>query len=125
VISVFKHGRKGPEAALDILMPRAVAEGGRRLDCFNIGGGLPILYSAHGFIPVAKVHFDPEMAPQDWGNLPEVDIIFMIYVPDDPISKKDKKERGNLIEDILRKMSYSSYIEAVAKQESELQKIRG
>jgi len=27
VISVFKHGRKGPEAALDILMPRAVAEG--------------------------------------------------------------------------------------------------
>jgi len=39
--------------------------------------------------------------------------------------KKDKKERENLIEDILRKMSYSSYIEAVAKQESELQKIRG
>ena len=57
------------------LLLTALAYGGRKLDCFN--GTLARFYGAAGFIPVARVAFDQQFAPdrwrEDWGT---PDIIF-------------------------------------------------
>jgi len=119
VVSVFRH-RDGRAGALDTLMPRAIAEGGRRLDCFNIGvGGLPYVYSKYGFVPVAKVKFDPSEAPEDWNSErdKEPDIIFMAY--DEDIAKNietEKTKRYDRIDKSIEKLPFSSYNEAVETQ---------
>ena len=44
VVSVFKHPL-AETGALAALMPLAILQGGRRLDCFYIESGLPLMYS--------------------------------------------------------------------------------
>ena len=82
IVSVFKNtAQKTKESALDVLLPEAVSLGGRYLDCFD--GMLPCLYAKYGFVPVAKLPFDPDYAPEDWNYARDKtpDIIFMAHCP--------------------------------------------
>lgn len=63
LVSVFSYGG---ERAGDAIVAKAVEQGARRLDCFDIENRLPGLYGRHGFQPVARVRWDDEYAPDDW-----------------------------------------------------------
>jgi hypothetical protein len=78
VVSVFKHPDcKIDRVATKLLLPKAIENGGNRLDCFN--GMLPGIYAQIGFAPVAKVRFSESEAPSDWNYERDgkPDIIFM------------------------------------------------
>ncbi|MDO5531067.1 hypothetical protein [Sutterella sp.] len=90
IVSVFS--KKGSQAGLAVVHC-AIAAGGRRLDCFNTI--LPEFYGSAGFIPVARVKFDRQWAPDGWNydlfdrfQSGEPDIVFMVY---------DGEARENLV----------------------------
>jgi hypothetical protein len=64
IVAVFKNKNGGPRGALDTAMPMAIEMGGDRLDCY--GKGLVKVYENYGFIPVARVEFNPEYANDGW-----------------------------------------------------------
>ena len=76
LVSVFSYTG---ERAGDALVEKAVENGARRLDCFDIKGFLPRLYGRHGFQPVARVRWNDEYAPDDWdyGRLGRPDVVAM------------------------------------------------
>lgn len=61
----------------------ALAAGGDRLDCFD--GFLSVLYPMFGFIPVARVKFDPKFAPEKWQDeFGTPDIVFFKHCGHSP-----------------------------------------
>lgn len=78
IVAVFKNQEGGPPKALDTLIPAALEMGGKKLDCY--GAGLVKLYSQYGFVPVARVEFNPEYANDGWTpDKGELDIFFMVH----------------------------------------------
>ena len=77
LVSVFSYTG---ERAGDALVEKAVENGARRLDCFDIKGFLPRLYGRHGFQSVARVRWNDEYAPDDWdyGRLGCPDVVAML-----------------------------------------------
>lgn len=63
LVSVFSY--RGEHAG-DAVVAKAVEQGARRLDCYDVKGRLPALYSAHGFRTVARVKWDDRYAPHGW-----------------------------------------------------------
>ena len=60
------------------MIPIAIANGGTKLDCY--GAGLVRLYAQYGFVPVAKVKFNPEYANPGWNaSKGTPDIYFMMH----------------------------------------------
>ncbi|MFC9841322.1 hypothetical protein ACFVKB_47395 [Rhodococcus sp. NPDC127530] len=64
----------------------AVAQGGRRLDCFDTV--LPDLYSKAGFVAVARLRWNDDYAPDGWDyttfrqfNGGRPDVVFMAHNP--------------------------------------------
>lgn len=116
IVSVFKH-KDGPKGALDVLIPTAIANGGRRLDCFSIHNGLPFMYSKYGFIPVSKIKFDRKEAPDEWNyeRDGEPDIVFMAYDKEAMIERNDA-DQASKIRKIVDNLPYSSYDDAVRTQ---------
>ncbi len=115
VISLFKHPADRRRGVADLLLPRAIQEGGRRLDCFS--GVLPNIYVMHDFFPVARVNFNREFAPDDWNYVRdgEPDIIFMVHNPEAFQGvAKDKGLRGAFIGKEIERLPYSTYDEGVA-----------
>lgn len=69
VVSVFSatSGRN----ALNLLIPFAIAAGGRKLDCY--GAGLQNMYARWGAKPTGHVGFAKQFAPDGWdGRTPDV-----------------------------------------------------
>lgn len=70
----------------------AIKHGGDKLDCFAIGnGGLVDMYMQCGFIPVCRLKFNREYAPDGWTlGMEEPDVVFMMHNLDtaDDIVKK-------------------------------------
>lgn len=66
IVSVFRSPRATKKGVAGDLLRVALANGGKRLDCFD--GFLPKLYARYGFVPVAKMKFDKEFAPEDWNH---------------------------------------------------------
>ena len=64
IFGVFKSKQSKARKASAQLMIQAVANGGNKLGCFD--GGLRRMYSSVGFIPVARVAFNEEYAPDGW-----------------------------------------------------------
>lgn len=74
ITAVFKNRMKAGAQVPDELMLTALSHGGCKLDCYggnlrdeaaediNRVGYLPPLYMSYGFIPVARVDFDPRFA---------------------------------------------------------------
>ncbi len=62
---VFKNKKlNNTHHALDGVMPQLIEAGGRKLDCY--GEILVRNYEDYGFIPVARVEFNPEYANPGW-----------------------------------------------------------
>lgn len=86
VVSVFARTDSAHTGCGRSLIATAVANGGRRLDCFDTA--LPRLYAREGFTPVARVRWDDEYAPPGWDydtyseyNGGRPDVVFMAYNP--------------------------------------------
>lgn len=77
--AVFSNKAKGaPKGATKSTIPQAIALGGTKLDCY--GSNLVKLYQQYGFVPVARVKFNPEYANPGWDaskGMP--DIYFMMH----------------------------------------------
>ena len=65
--AVFANKQAGaPKGATKSTMPQAIAAGGTKLDCY--GEGLVGIYYQYGFVPVARVEFNPEYANEGWDS---------------------------------------------------------
>lgn len=85
ICSVLKDSHNRSENFIRDMFANAIAVGGTKLDCYDIGGFLPSLYCKAGFIPVCRVKFNPEFKPDDWEDaMGEPDIVFMYYCGDSP-----------------------------------------
>lgn len=96
IVSVFKHPDSTIKGYMHSAILSAVINGGTKLDCYDINGGLPSMYCVNGFIPVCKIRFNREFAPEGWdyAKSGEPDIVFMAYCGDDvgDLAKKYKEE---------------------------------
>ncbi|NGX61917.1 MAG: hypothetical protein K940chlam9_01408 [Chlamydiae bacterium] len=134
IASVFKHAKCGIPGLTSKMIPMAVDLGGNHLDCYNTV--LPKIYSEFGFVPVAKVEFNTDYAPDDWNYArdDQPDIIFMIYdktfkeqYSTENISSKNEieeknKKRINKINEMIYKLEYSkNYKEGVMTQMSKIE----
>ena len=80
--AVFRNKASGPKGATKSTIPTAIANGGTKLDCY--GRDLVDLYAQYGFIPVARVTFNPEYANPGWDESKgHPDIFFMMHSGDD------------------------------------------
>lgn len=85
ICSVLKDSHNRSENFIRDMFANAIAVGGTKLDCYDIGGFLPSIYCKAGFIPVCRVKFNPEFKPDDWEDaMGEPDIVFMYYCGDSP-----------------------------------------
>lgn len=63
--AVFKNKQLNhTRFAMNGVMPQAIAEGGKKLDCY--GDGLVRVYENYGFMPVARVEFNEQYANPGW-----------------------------------------------------------
>ena len=91
--AVFRNQLTGTRKSTMSSLPLAIANGGTKLDCY--GTGLLNFYTQYGFIPVARVEFNPKYANPGWTpekGYPE--IIFMMH-------------NGDSAEDVIR--NYGTY----------------
>lgn len=100
IVSVFRNPHVKDEkkgVAIHMLLI-ALQNGGKKLDCFD--GYLPKLYAKVGMVPVAKLGFNREYAPEGWNyeRDGEPDVVFM-------------KHNGDDFETVLRKMKSKEYAE--------------
>ena len=120
IISVFKDPAKKEKGAMHSIMMNALAHGGDRLDCFD--GFLPNMYAGHGMIPVSKVKFSREYAPEGWNfeRDGEPDVVFMAHNGDsvDEVQKKF----GTYPEIDLSKIPYSKDYDAGEKKRNDFMK---
>ncbi len=117
IVSVFKHPQCTLRPALGVMIPTAVQLGGNRLDCFN--RGLPSTYAKFGFLPVARVRFEVQYAPQDWNYARDQhpDIIYMVYKREIAERKwESDRERDGQIEAAISQLSYSTNEDALSIQ---------
>lgn len=97
IVSAFSHrDSKYPNAAKSMLAV-AVQQGGRRLDCYDTA--LPRIYSEAGFVPVARLKWNDDYAPDDWNytvysryNGGRPDVVFMAH---DPTSVDSRYQNGS------------------------------
>ena len=87
VVSVFAHKDCAHPRAARAMLRHATALGGHRLDCFDTV--LPDLYADAGFVPVARLRWNDDYAPDGWDydtfrafNDGRPDVVFMAYDPD-------------------------------------------
>lgn len=116
IVSVFKHPDCSVSGvALKYLIPKALANGGRKLDCFN--GFLPGHYAKLGFVPTSKVKFNDEFAPEDWNYARDKrpDIVFMKY-HQPPVSTDGLSE---LVQKRIQELEYSGSYEEAQQVQSE------
>ena len=103
LVSVFSY--RGEHAGDDIVA-KAVEQGARRLDCYNIRGGLPRLYGRHGFKPVATVDWNDDYAPDGWdyGTFGRPDVMAMAVTDDtpEPVGHVDYDTAVRLAADVAR-----------------------
>lgn len=84
IVSVFKNDTSSIKGFINLAVVSAVINGGDRLDCYSIEGRLPTMYCRQGFMPVCKIRFNRQYAPDNWNyeRDGEPDIVFMRYCGD-------------------------------------------
>lgn len=111
--AVFNDGRSPHRNAIGELMLTALSVGGNKLDCYN--GPLRRLYAKFGFVPVARVKFNPQYAPPNWRkDLKEPDIIFWIHCGDtaETVAQKIGTYPTYSQEDVERLPCFDDYTKA-------------
>ena len=96
IVSLYAHQDSNHPGAANSMLETAVAAGGRRLDCFDTV--LPAIYAKSGFVPVARLKWDDDYAPDGWNyelyqryNGGRPDVVFMAH---DPASVDSRYQRG-------------------------------
>lgn len=86
IVSAFGHKDCAHPKAVQSMLRQATRLGGRRLDCFDTV--LPTLYADAGFVPVARLAWNDDYAPDGWDyqqfsrfNGGRPDVVFMAYDP--------------------------------------------
>ena len=84
VVSVFSHNDGAHPNAAPSMLRQATVLGGRRLDCFDTV--LPNIYADAGFVPVARLAWNDDYAPDGWDydtyrryNNGRPDVVFMAH----------------------------------------------
>ncbi|MEU4060325.1 GIY-YIG nuclease family protein [Rhodococcus qingshengii] len=97
IVSLYAHRDSSHPGAANSMLETAVAAGGRRLDCFDTV--LPAIYAKSGFVPVARLRWNDDYAPDDWDyntyaafNGGRPDVVFMAH---DPASADSRYQRGS------------------------------
>jgi hypothetical protein len=97
IVSLYAHQDGNHPGAANSMLETAVAAGGRRLDCFDTV--LPAIYAKSGFVPVARLKWDDDYAPDGWDyelyqryNGGRPDVVFMAH---DPASVDSRYQRGS------------------------------
>ncbi|MDV8071139.1 hypothetical protein R4P64_31975 [Rhodococcus sp. IEGM 1366] len=87
IVSAFAHKDCAHPRSVQSMIRQATALGGHRLDCFDTV--LPKLYADAGFVPVARLAWNDDYAPDGWDyhqfgrfNGGRPDVVFMAYDPD-------------------------------------------
>lgn len=126
IIGVFSNKAAGaPFGMTQQILPLAVANGGVKLDCY--GGRLVSLYERNGFVPVARVKFDPAQANPGWTpDKGSPDIYFMMHNGDsaDTMVQNYGKYRLSTPEE-LNALPVMSYDEAAAYRDNLISRMRG
>ncbi|WP_336883047.1 hypothetical protein [Rhodococcus globerulus] len=86
IVSAFGHKDCAHPKAVQSMIRQATRLGGNRLDCFDTV--LPTLYADAGFVPVARLAWNDDYAPDGWDyqqfgrfNGGRPDVVFMAYDP--------------------------------------------
>lgn len=90
--AVFRNKTRHPRGkAMKSALLQAIAEGGIKLDCY--GSGLVNIYSREGgFVPVARVTFNPEFANPGWtADKGNPDIYMMMATDTDADTVRQKQ----------------------------------
>lgn len=97
IVSLYAHCDSNHLGAANAMLETAVAAGGRRLDCFDTV--LPAIYAKSGFVPVARLKWNDDYAPEGWDYATYVafnggrpDVVFMAH---DPVSVDSRYKRGS------------------------------
>lgn len=126
IIGVFSNKAAGaPFGMTQQILPLAVANGGVKLDCY--GERLVSLYERNGFVPVARVKFDPAQANPGWTpDKGSPDIYFMMHNGDsaDTMVQNYGKYRLSTQEE-LNALPVMSYDEAAAHRDNLISRMRG
>lgn len=122
--AVFNDKRSPIKRAIGELMLTALSSGGNKLDCFD--GMLRVIYSKFGFIPVAKVRFDPKFQPENWNEdkFGRPDIIFWMHCGDsvEDVAEKIGKYRKYTNSDIAALPCFEDYDAAYEYRDKMLEK---
>jgi hypothetical protein len=129
IISVFSHG-KGKGRGAQVVF-QAIKEGGNKLDHYDTR--LSDYYYDFGFVPVARVKWDDQYAPEDWDketfkkyNNGEPDVILMAYHGGNPNTLSSRYGKFGNVQDALNKTPYvESFEEGQKLQEQYLKRIGG
>lgn len=116
IVSVYVRRDSDHRGCSAALMAQAVAQGGRRLDCFDTE--LPHVYARAGFQPVARIGWNEDYAPEGWNhslyddyNGGRPDVVFMAYQagtedgrykPGQGAKVADYDDAGGLIDKFLK-----------------------
>lgn len=84
IVSLMRSPRSSIKKFTTHALAHAINNGGDKLCCYAYKGrGLGYIYASHGFIPVCKISFDWNYAPEgwkeEWGT---PDLMFFMYVGD-------------------------------------------
>ena len=124
--AVFKDKRSSTKFAIGELMFTALAFGGNKLDCFD--GFLRILYSKFGFVPVARVPFDPQFQPENWSEekFGRPDIIFWMHCGDsvEEVAEKFGKYPKYSKDDIVALPCFEDYDAAYKHRDKMLEELK-
>ena len=122
IVSVFTTAPGGNVA--QSMLQLAVAQGGRKLDAFDIH--LPAIYSHSKFRVVARTPWDDSQAPPKWSksfwkdyNNGEPDVVFMVYDPDRMFSSQ--KVHDVYIHGQGEGQMFDSYLDAASHQHAAVQ----
>lgn len=125
IIGVFSNKAAGaPKGMTWQILPTAVENGGVKLDCY--GERLVNLYEDNGFVPVARVEFNPEYANPGWtADKGSPDIYFMMHNGDGPDTIVQKQGKYQLsTQEELNELPVMSYDEAAAYRDKLISKQR-
>lgn len=126
IIGVFSNKAAGaPFGMTQQILPFAVANGGVKLDCY--GERLVSLYERNGFVPVARVKFDPAQANPGWTpDKGSPDIYFMMHKGDsaDTMVQNYGKYRLSTPEE-LNALPVMTYDKASAYRDNLISRMRG
>ncbi len=125
ITGVFKNsGNKTPNAVRDLLIT-AIEQGGNKLDCY--GQGLVDKYTKLGFIPVARMDFNPEYVTDEKLLKLKPDVYFFVHNGDSADTVVDNIGKYKMYSkaELDQLPTFTDYDEALKYRDSILENMKG